>query len=36
MSRLDRGAKLVKLPWVVLAASALSLGVTVRSGLREI
>jgi hypothetical protein len=31
-----RGAKLVKLPWVILATSALSVGVAVRTGVREI
>lgn len=33
---LARGAKLVKLPWVILATSAVSVGVAVRSGVREI
>ena len=33
---LARGAKLVKLPWVILATSALSVGVAVRTGVREI
>ena len=33
---LARGAKFVKLPWVILATSALSVGVAVRSGVREI
>ena len=33
---LARGAKLVKLPWVILATSALSVGVAVRGGVREI
>ena len=31
-----RGAKLVKLPWAILATSALSVGVAVRNGVREI
>src|SRR5262245_46064340 len=31
-----RGAKLVKLPWVVLVTSGLSVGIAVRTGVREI
>lgn len=31
-----RGAKVVKLPWVILATSALSVGIAVRTGVREI
>jgi hypothetical protein len=33
---LTRGAKLVKLPWAILVTSAVSVGVAVRSGVREI
>jgi hypothetical protein len=33
---LARGARLVKLPWVILASSALSVGIAVRTGVREI
>lgn len=33
---LARGAKLVKLPWVVLATTSLSVGVAVRTGAREL
>ena len=33
---LTRGAKLVKLPWAILITSAVSVGVAVRSGVREI
>ena len=33
---LASGAKLDKLPWVILATSALSVGVAVRNGVREI
>jgi hypothetical protein len=33
---LARGAKLVKLPWVILATTSLSVGVAVRNGVREI
>jgi hypothetical protein len=31
-----RGARLVKLPWVMLASTTLSVGVAVRTGVREI
>jgi hypothetical protein len=31
-----RGARLVKLPWVIVASSAISVGVAVRTGIREI
>jgi hypothetical protein len=33
---LARGARFVKLPWVILASRALSVGVAVSSGVREI
>jgi hypothetical protein len=33
---LARGAKVVKLPWVILASTAVSVGVAVRTGVREI
>jgi hypothetical protein len=33
---LARGAKLVKLPWLILATTSLSVGVAVRNGVREI
>jgi hypothetical protein len=33
---LARGARLVKLPWVIVASSALSVGVAFRTGVREI
>jgi hypothetical protein len=33
---LARGGKLVKLPWVFLASTTISIGVTVRTGVREI
>src|SRR3954451_14060064 len=31
-----RGARLVKLPWLIVASSAISVGVAVRTGVREI
>jgi hypothetical protein len=31
-----RGARVVKLPWVIIGSSALSVGVAVRTGVREI
>ena len=31
-----RGARFVKLPWVILASTAVSVGVAVRTGVREI
>jgi hypothetical protein len=33
---LARGGKLVKLPWVILASTTLSIGVALRTGVREI
>jgi hypothetical protein len=33
---LARGAKVVKLPWVILASTAVSVGLAVRMGVREI
>ena len=33
---LARGARFVKLPWVIIASTAVSVGVTVRTGVREI
>jgi hypothetical protein len=33
---LARGGKLVKLPWVIIASTTLSIGVAVRTGVREI
>lgn len=33
---LARGARFVKLPWVIVASTAVSVGVTVRTGVREI
>ena len=33
---LARGARFVKLPWVILASTAISVGVAVRTGVREI
>jgi hypothetical protein len=36
MRALARGARFVKLPWVIVASSALSVGVAVRTGVREI
>lgn len=31
-----RGARLVKLPWLIVASSAISVGIAVRTGVREI
>jgi hypothetical protein len=31
-----RGARFTRLPWVLVAASAISIGVTVRNGVREL
>ena len=33
---LARGARLVKLPWVIVGSTAISVGVAVRTGVREI
>src|SRR5205809_726510 len=34
--RLARGARFTKVPWVMVASSALSVGVSVRTGVREL
>jgi hypothetical protein len=34
--RLARGARLMKVPWVFLASTTLSMGIAVRSGVKEI
>ena len=34
--RLARGARIVKVPWVFLASTTVSMGITVRSGVKEI
>jgi hypothetical protein len=33
---LARGARFVKVPWVMIGSTAISMGVTVRTGVREI
>jgi hypothetical protein len=36
VSRLARGARLTRVPWVMVASSAVSIGLAVRTGVREL